>query len=227
MIIAFIAGWAFFIYQNITQLSFNWEMIACGVVALIMATYGFHRLVIWIRKEKLWQWRWSLSIVTLMLFLFAASIAMTGIIHQSAWLVKSPMLHNSRTAAYRTKSVAHLKQIYIGILMYEEENKKYPDSLEQIREVEPRMSNVLLYCQTEDGWEPWIYLGNLHNAAKKKGKTLNLPLAMSPVAHPVRGSSSGDGKYVVLELDKVLTVTKEQLRQKYPELETILPYLFE
>ena len=56
---------------------------------------------------------------------------------------------------------------------------------------------------------------------------MNLPLAMSPIAHHGRYGVEG-GKYVCLNTDgSVLSLPKEQLRQQYPELETILPYLFE
>ena len=104
-----IAGWVIFLIANVTALEMNWEMAACGLGALLIATYGLHRFFLWIRIGQPWKWSWTISLTTIMLMLFAASIAMTGIIHQLGWMVLEHAFEDllADTFAGQRRAVAH------------------------------------------------------------------------------------------------------------------------
>jgi len=69
-----LVGWILFLIANIKTLELNLEMALCGVGALLIATYGLHHLLTWVRGEKPWRRSWTLSITALMLMLFGSSI---------------------------------------------------------------------------------------------------------------------------------------------------------
>jgi len=217
---SFVLGWFSFISGNLQSISWNGEMIACGTVALALATYGLHRIAIWIRKDKPWLWKWTLSLVSLTLFLFASSIAMTGIIHQTVWLMKSPIIENNHYGL--TRAIAYQKQLSIGLSEYQAEHGKYPDNLEQLRTLAScaNLSESLLHDQSREGWQPWIYFGHYHNTHPEELATQSLPLTMSPTLH--------NEKYAILLADgAVKSYSKESLLEKFPKLIDFLPQLLD
>ncbi|MCP5537643.1 MAG: hypothetical protein H7A51_15600 [Akkermansiaceae bacterium] len=217
-------GWVFFLLSNVRALELNWEMAACGVGALLLAVFGFHRFLIWVRKDKPWKWSWTVSMTAMMLMLFAASISMTGIIHQLGWMAREPLTQSSNRALL-TVNVSNAKQIFYSLVEYEDEHGQFPDHLQALV-IEGlvsagAMEELSFHPERERATEPWIYLGegkSFFDGSEKEGSN-EYPLIISP--RPVRG------KWVVLRIDGAVTSYPTQsLMRKYPWLAERLPNLF-
>ncbi len=201
----------------------NWEMTACGVGALLIAVFGLHRFLLWIRKDKPWKWKWTISVTTLVMMLFAASIAMTGIIHQLGWMVREP-LTQSGNRTLLTHNTSNAKQLFLLLAEYDHEHGALPKNLEILVSedyIEAGFIELLMF-HPERGRtpEPWIYLGAgevLYEEHAEEGAN-EYPLLISP--QPIRG------KWVVLRRDgAVKQLRSSGVRREYPWLLERLPNL--
>ena len=126
-----LVGWFLFLMKNTSSIKLNGEMILCGCGALALAVWGGHRLLVWVRNGSVWKWSWTLSLTAMMLMLFVSSVAMTGVIHQVAWMSSEPLTEsNIRAIARRVQNTSNAKQVFYLLVEYDEEHKKLPDSLE-------------------------------------------------------------------------------------------------
>ena len=92
-------GWIVFLRDVVPQVTWNWELIATGVICLAIFVWGFHRTATWMRQgassaEVGWRWRWTVTVTLGVTCFFTATIAVIGVLHQSIWLAKTeePML---------------------------------------------------------------------------------------------------------------------------------------
>jgi len=92
-------GWILFLRDVVPQVTWNWELIATGVICLAIFVWGFHRTAMWMRQgtaptEVGWRWRWTVTVTLGVMCFFTATIAVIGVLHQSIWLAKTeePML---------------------------------------------------------------------------------------------------------------------------------------
>ena len=213
----FLLGWLFFLKKNLTSLEWNFEMLACGIVALILATFGLHRLLIWLRKQSAWKASWTISISALMLTLFGASIAMTGIIHQFGWLIREPFLQSSGDGIH---NLMNLKTISSMLFLYEGEHGELPENLEALEEFEEKylpLEDINFSPSPQSPTEPWVYFGAEMSFATGKEEA-TLPLIISP--RPLKKRWA-----VATYENSVSWMTTKALVEEYPKLVELLPNL--
>jgi len=204
-------GWVFFLLANLAALEVNFEMMACGVGALLLAVFGLQRLLVWVRKDKPWKLSWTISITALMLMLFAASISMTGIIHQLGWMIREPLTESNR-GHNQAHNMSNARQISMLLIEYDFEYGELPQSLISLVEA----GYIDMKSMAELGY---IYLGAEQSmlSDESEGKFLIL---ISP--HPLRE------KWVILRSDgSVSAVKNDILQREYPELIKRLPNLLQ
>lgn len=220
-------GWWIFLSKNLASLDMNWEMTLCGLVALMVATWGSHRMLAWVRKGTGWKWSWTLSLTSLMLMLFASSVAMTGIIHQLAWMSKERLVQSNRHRW--VGNISNAKQMFLLLVEYEEQSGKLPESLNQLEE-EGFISDLgLLQYQASYSkyTEPWIYLGVGRRILADAGDSDEVGDSDAPPVHVLLISPSpNDGRWVILLSNGAAKqVRTDGLRKKYPEVLKQLPNL--
>lgn len=215
-----LTGWFFFIADNLTSLEVNREMAACGTGALVLATYGLHRSILWLRADKRWRWPWTISVTALMLSLFAASVAMTGIVHQLAWMAREPLTQSNKNYPI-TVNTNSAKQLFYLLVEYDGDDGGYPPSLDHLVAkgyVKAETMREFLFRPAHGGVrEPWIYLGA---GTGTDGELDSLPLLVSP--HPLRD------RWIVLQRDgAVKQLPTEMFQEEYPGLLDRLPHLIQ
>ncbi|MGB1260998.1 MAG: hypothetical protein ACPG6P_13215 [Akkermansiaceae bacterium] len=222
VLVRLVSGWFFFLIANAVSISWNVEMILCGVGALLIAVFGLHRLILWLRKSQRWTWAWTWSITALMLMLFAASIAMTGIIHQVGWMAREPLTHD-RGRAILTTNVSNAKQMFYVMIDYDQEEGRLPDSMRQLMSSELISEGGYDILQFRPGGgaprEPWIYLGAGKSYNDIAGDEVRELLLLSP--SPIKG------RWIGLYFDgSVSTLSEKKIRTNHPEVLQRYPNLF-
>ena len=215
-------GWISFLLVNINSLTLNWEMLGCGIGALAFGTLGLHRLILWLRRGNPWKWAWTLSITALTLMLFAASIAMTGIIHQLGWMTREPLTQRNNRA-HITLNISNAKQIFYLLIEYDDENGMMPQSLEEFKHKGYTGNLHTLQFHPEGGQppEPWIFLGGgesllFADEATQQGERI---IMIAPM--PIRD------KWVVLQNDgSAKALLTENIRENHPYVLEKVPNLF-
>ena len=155
-----IGGWFNYLKTTLPKVSFNIELILCGSGALLLSIWMSHRFISWFRREadaSPWKISQTISATGLLLLLFGASIAMTGIIHQSAWLLREDLVTNGR--AQQNKDLMHAKQTAHILLKMAEDTGKFPDRLEMIL---PEIDNdeIVFRKLCYPGGDRLLYFGN-------------------------------------------------------------------
>ncbi len=215
-----VMGWLFFVVSNVKNLETNLEMIACGVGALGMATYGLHYLLNWLRGERAWKWPWTLTITSLMLMLFAASISMTGMIHQLGWMMREPLTQSTRRTSL-VSNTNYAKQFFYLLIEYDDEFGDLPPNLEALLELEGVNEEVMKEFRFSSGRgkpsEPWLYFGAGESIlVNEPGTSSGLLISPRPIS----------GKWIMLRSNgSVKQLTTEELKNNCPEVLVRLPNL--
>lgn len=215
-----LAGWLLFLLKNISSMKWNTEMALCGCGALALAVWGGHGLLVWVSNKRVWKWSWTLSFTTMMLMLFASSVAMTGVIHQVAWMSSEPLTKSNRRARI-IHNTSNAKQVFYLLVDYDVENHQLPDSLDLLVKEGYTASSEILQFNPDQGRsiESWIYLGAgerlLDDTEKFNGARV---LLISP--------SPNRDKWLVLRSDgAVKQYNASGLRKDYPDVLKRLPNL--
>src|SRR5205085_4286528 len=82
-------------------------------------------------EPRRWPWRRTLLLVGLVVLMFVSGIAVTGMVHQTGWLVRSPeplLTGGVREPAARSKSMNNLKQIGIAAHAMHDAVEHFPRS---------------------------------------------------------------------------------------------------
>jgi prepilin-type processing-associated H-X9-DG protein len=125
-------GWVLYLWRTAPNWSISGEGFLTGGVCLAVFTFGLHRFMTWFYARRqpaeqcepaVWRWRWTLSSVAIIVLMFIAGIAIVGVTHQSAWLVRSPepLVEGGRGFAARIQSQNNLKQLVIASHNYLEQ----------------------------------------------------------------------------------------------------------
>jgi hypothetical protein len=121
-----IAGWAFFLYRVVPQMTIAPATVLTGVVGAMAFVIGLHAFLNWLTSPRpdaddntlvRWRFRWTLGLCVLVLLTFAAGIATVGVVHQVGWLITSPgplTEGGMRRLAARTMSMNNLKQMALA-----------------------------------------------------------------------------------------------------------------
>jgi len=152
ILLALVAGWAFYLARVLPQLHVNWSGIATAVICLAGFALGLHAFLDWCCRPWLnrpevkpgdlhadvgsvlprrWPRRWTAAIVLLILVSFAKGMAATGIAHQAGWLITEthPFTNSAGGASWaarRAQATNNLKQIGLAAHEINEREKSFP-----------------------------------------------------------------------------------------------------
>jgi hypothetical protein len=215
-----LVGWFLFLMQNTSSIKLNGEMILCGCGALVLAIWGGHRLLVWVRNGRVWKWSWTLSLTAMMLMLFVSSVAMTGVIHQTAWMSSEPLTENNRRGRL-IHNTSNAKQLFMLFVEYDQDYNQLPESLGLLEKEGYTKDLELFQFRPNHGrsTEAWIYLGSGQRFDDDtEGVNPSRVLLISP--SPIR-----DRWIILLSNGAVKQIRASGLRQKYPEVLRRLPNL--
>jgi prepilin-type processing-associated H-X9-DG protein len=136
-----LTGWAFFIQRVFPQVRVRWDAVISFVVYAVLLIAGSHLFLSWLYRQMgagKWHKRWTLSGFCLVILMFAAGIAMIGVVHQTTWLVRSPLpIYRYTGGAYegvrRIKCESNLRQIGEAMDRYATDHDgMYPDDFAEL-----------------------------------------------------------------------------------------------
>lgn len=112
-------GWLFFIGRVVPEITVSWPGVMTGLVALVGFSLGLHGLIRHFTAqaaqptgtasdspdeppdsrsaEQAWSWKQTSRVVCGIVCLFVAGLAITGIVHQVAWMLTSQQPMTSYT----------------------------------------------------------------------------------------------------------------------------------
>jgi hypothetical protein len=171
-------GWVRYLARVVPRLNPDPAAVATGVACLLGITLGGHAFLRWLyaatgpqEQRRRWPWKWTLKLVGLVVLMFVSGIAVTGIAHQTGWLIRSPepLFESSfRGFVDRNNSSNNLKQIGLAAHAYNDVNHHLPqstfDSLGRPQHswqtaILPFMEEAALY-QRIDQSKPWTHPDN-------------------------------------------------------------------
>lgn len=170
-------------------------------LATAIALWGAHRLILWWRlasgKDKGWHFKLTALAGSLVLLGSAAAIALSGVLHEAAWLPQGEITRSNGRSA-QTVAVNNARQLGIMLFEHETEHGAFPMSLLQLEELveDPqtlrRMMLVDLGSQRPP--EPFVLV-------KPGGVAAGNPTEIVLIGPQMLE----DGKFVVLRLDNSVT----------------------
>jgi hypothetical protein len=206
----FVLGWLFHAVKALPPLLGNWRPLVAPLGCLVLATWLIHRFVRWsqVAKGKPPSWRvgHTISAVSLLMLGCGAAIALSGVLHQTVWLMSDPWTENRGKRMEQTLAVSNARQLVMGLFEYYEKHGRYPNSL---WELEVESASLARLISVPVGYsrvnEPFILLHPGGTRAVNAGE----PLIVSPV---IRNSEKiavgyGDGSVTSLrakDLDRVI-----------------------
>lgn len=132
LVLHLMTGWLRHLLVNVPHIGWDLTTITLGLVSGLVATFLTHRLIRYFRGST-WTLRRTLTTVGLFLAATAAAVGMTGIVHELAWLARTPIFESSR-ATGRVMAMNNGKQLWLAMLEAEHETGAYPASMEQLVE---------------------------------------------------------------------------------------------
>ena len=222
-LLALLTGWFIHLARVIPLLEWNAELIFCFLLALTLGTWMLHRALNWLHKQgslkQSWTPKRTLALTSLLLMLFGMSVAMTGIVHQSIWVMKGPITRTNR-ASELTNALNSGKTIFYTSFSYAKEHDGlYPGDLRLLLERDnenedwQELSPSDLYYQPQNKElppEPWVYYPwtTSHRA--------NLIILHS-------SSPAFNGRWVVAQLNgSVRAVSNEEFQEMFARTQKAL-----
>lgn len=179
---AFLSGWFTYPLRIIPEVTYNLEMILCGTGALALALFFGHRFLHWLAEQipalpSPWKFRNTTILSFLLLSMFGTSIAMTGVIHQAAWLGGSAKITQTRKNSVSVMQKSHAKHLISELAFGLDDHRRFADSL--VLSFKRPLSTFYAddhLCPYNDGQdEPWLFPG-----AGKEMKGGRFPVLISP-----------------------------------------------
>lgn len=213
LIWALVTGWFTHLIRVLPRLDWNPELIFCFLLALGLSTWMFHRFLNWLHQQgtlrQAWTAKRTLALTSLLLMLFGMSVAMTGIIHQSIWVMKGKVFQNSGSLSELTNSIGKAKNLYVACFHYaSDHNGIFPQAVDRtalINDGYITPENQLFSYQPQNKSlppEPWVYY------PRKTTDNPNLILLHS-------SSAAFNGKWIVAKLDGSVQAVSEEEFQKF------------
>lgn len=158
-------GWVAFLARAGPKLRVRWDLVSTTLAAAAALVVGAHLFLRWLYRElrgpagaggtgaEAWRWRWTLSGFALVVLMFAAGTAAVGIVHQAAWLARSPepMYRQGREPTNRLRCGRNLRQIGYAIQAYADRNGgRYPDGLDQVLRTQDITPNQFVCPSSND-----------------------------------------------------------------------------
>jgi hypothetical protein len=196
----FATGWLRHLIVNLPHLRWNPTTIllslGCGAAAVAL----LHRFVRSLAGRPIPP-AVTLRATGIFLAATAAAIAMTGIVHELAWLARSPITYD-RSAASRTEAISNAKQLYLALLELDQEGI-HPKSIEEIVRHYPECKTLATHRPLQGGGirEPFVLFHPGVSISKRHADT------------PLLGAlGRSEGKEVILLADgSVETMTAAEL----------------
>ena len=131
-----IAGSALHATRASAHFAVEWPQMfrtaALPSLAMAVVLWGAHHLILWWRsgneKNEDWHFKHTALAGSLVLLGSAAAIALSGVLHEAAWLPQGTIIQ-SNTRSTMTSAVSNARQL--GLMLFEHENQHgtYPSSL--------------------------------------------------------------------------------------------------
>jgi len=178
----FVLGWLFHAVKALPSLLGNWRPLVVPLGCLVLATWLIHRFIRWSQVAKgnppSWRVRHTVSAVSLLLLGCGAAIALSGVVHQSVWLMSDPWTENRGKRMEQTLAVNNARQLVMGLFEYHEKHGHYPNSL---RELESELDAPARLFSVPVGYsrvnEPFVLL----HPGGTRAVNPDEPLIVSPV----------------------------------------------
>jgi hypothetical protein len=130
ILIWLIFGWIFFISDVFPHVTFNGG--ALGVLTVLVLAVGVHLFMAWFYEnygagevKRRWRLRWTLTGLSIFIVMFVTSIAVTGFLHQLAWLWDEPFLKSSSD---KRMTSHYMEDIGTALRSYQAEHGRFPKS---------------------------------------------------------------------------------------------------
>ncbi len=236
-------GWPWYLKRVVPQLNPDPGAVAIAIGCLLGVVFGGHAFLRWVYAASSsqstpcpitdeptippaihrWPWKWTLQLVTLVVLMFVAGIAMTGTVHQTGWLIRSPEPHlgdgvpllrgGVREPSLRTQSTNNLK--YMGLAAHDvvDNGKALPRSQFDATgrpfhswqmALLPYLDQNALFVQIEPA-KPWTHPDN----AKAMGTDVKVFLHPALPPEPVHGFGvshyAGNVRVVLSDTPRKLT----------------------
>ena len=135
------------------------------LVATAIALWGAHRLILWWRlangKGSGWHFKHTALAGSLVLLGSAAAIALSGILHEAAWLPQGKVIQSNRRTNL-TMAINNARQLGLMLFEHENEHGTYPSSLLDLEKMAPDFNYlqrmVLVDLDTQGPPEPFVLL---------------------------------------------------------------------
>ncbi len=177
-----VAGWIMHAGRGLSHLMANFPQFGKAavlpVLAAFVAIWGFHRLVLWWRrangKDSGWRFQHTALAGALVLLGSAAAIALSGVLHEAAWLPQGKIIRSNRGMT-QTMAVSNARQLGLALFEFENEHGKYPRSVMELEEFLERESlRRMIFAEVDPGipLEPVILLRPGASASGDPGRIL-------------------------------------------------------
>jgi hypothetical protein len=121
-------GWTAFLGRVAPQIIINLEGVAAAIICLVGLTIGLNAFLTWLYAQihasrapatpaPRWHLRWTATILAVVVLMFVAGIAAVGLVHQWAWLRRTPLVWRSQE---------HLQLIGRASARYQDKHQAYP-----------------------------------------------------------------------------------------------------
>lgn len=146
-----VVGWVAYLVRVVPQVRVRWDVAGSFVVYCGAFLVGSHVFLRWLRREMApaapaWRVRWTASAFALVVLMFAAGIGAVGVVHQTAWLVRSPepIYRRNHLRSFTLKCASNLKQISLAMQMYRADHGgRNPEDLAELLVNEDLAASVL------------------------------------------------------------------------------------
>jgi len=133
ILIWLIFGWILFISDVFPHITFNGGALGVGVLTILILAFGVHSFMAWFyenygtgkKAKRRWRLRWTLSGLSIFIVMFVTSIAVTGFLHQLAWLWNEPFVKSSSD---KRMTSHYMEEIGTALRSYQAEHGRFPKS---------------------------------------------------------------------------------------------------
>jgi hypothetical protein len=217
----FVLGWYFHATKTLPPLLENWHLLLGPLGCLVLGTWLVHRFVLWWQlakgKNPSWQFVHTLSGVALLLLGSGAAIALSGVVHQSIWLMSDPWTENRGRRHELVMAMGKARQLMMALNDFHLMKNRYPNNFEEL-ESEMQVPREIIWVPANNGVsEPFILL----HPGGDRFLSSDEPVIVSPVIQRsgkiVVGNGDGSVKMLPTEqLGKVFKSSRLASPQPMP-----------
>lgn len=137
-----LVGWAGYLYRTLPKVHVNPSGVGMAVLCLANVAALGHVTAAWLYAStappgsppRRWKPRWTASALGVVVLMFVCGIAATGVVHQTGWLINSPVPLTQSShphASARVVCASNLRQIGQLLLLYsnDDRGRRFPPDL--------------------------------------------------------------------------------------------------